>query len=97
MEIDRDHWNKIVDVIIESFSEEKKEDTDYYGRFMHLLKLLHEAKKEGLLPYSNSKRRIALEKLIETGFLIKNSDGSYRLIDDYEKNRESYIEIAIKG
>ena len=43
------------------------------------------------------KLNVSLGKLIETGFLIKNSDGSYRLIDDYEKNLESYIERAIKG
>ena len=53
---------------------------------------LRTAKKQEILPYSNRILKNSLEKLIEIGFLIKQSDGTFKLVENYETNLESYLD-----
>lgn len=89
-------WTKLFDSVIKIMAEEKaKNDDDYFGRYMFLLKKLKEEKKENLLPYSNNTIKKALEKLIEIGFLVKQPDSSYKLVENYKQDLDSFKDKAL--
>lgn len=91
--IDKSHWREICNIVIKSFIEEKTEsENERSNKFSHMLIKLRTAKKQEILPYSNRILKNSLEKLIEIGFLIKQSDGTFKLVENYETNLESYLD-----
>ena len=92
--INHDHWKVIFNQVEKAFADAEP-DHALYGRFTILLKYLREARKLGLLPYTNKTLKLALSKMVEIGFLVKQPDESHRLIENYETSRGSFIEKII--
>lgn len=94
--ISKDHWILIMNKIIEAFSF-KKPGHYMFGQFMILLKYIRVLKLQKLIPYSNLRLRGAISDLVKVGFLIKQVDGSYRLVLDYSNNFDKYVDSLIKN
>ena len=83
----------IFEIVVKVFSESKSKNTDEL-KFGYLHNSLRSAKKEGLLSYSNKKLAKAIEKLIDVGFLIPQSDAKFTLATDYKEKSEEYFKKA---
>ncbi len=97
--IDKPHWERILAIIIGSFEGEVPEkEKEFQGGFMHMFRRIKEAKRRGELPFSNNKLQEALEKVIEFGFLVKQPDNKYRLVENYKSKVSQLIEkLLLKG
>ncbi|MFX0067174.1 MAG: NYN domain-containing protein [Candidatus Hermodarchaeota archaeon] len=93
--IDRSHWDIIFSRVEKAFTETEP-DHELYGRFMILLRYLREAKKSSHLPYTNRTLKNALSKMVEIGYLVRQADESYRLIENYENSRQTFIERVME-
>ncbi|MBA7656398.1 hypothetical protein ES703_64322 [subsurface metagenome] len=94
--IEKEDWRKIFEIIVKAFSESKSKDTDEL-KYGYLHNSLRSAKKEGLLSYSNRKLANAIEKLIDIGFLIPQSDSKFTLATDYKEKSEKYFKKAMNS
>ncbi|MFW9997331.1 MAG: NYN domain-containing protein [Candidatus Odinarchaeota archaeon] len=86
---DESHWRIILDQLELAFSENT--DQYYYGRFGHLNRSIRDAKQDGRLPYSNKTIIAAMNKMMEIGILVKQSDDSFRLIESYETSKDDFL------
>lgn len=93
--ISRKDWSLIINSIIEALLDKSPEQY-MRGRFLTLLKSIRLLKTQKIIPYSNQRLREAINDLIDVGFLVKQDDGTFRLIDDYKENQENYIDKLMK-
>jgi len=88
--IDREAWQIILERIQKAFAEGHPGPT--YGRFKILLGYVRQAGREGLIPNNYGVLRNALSQLASAGILVRQDDGSYRLVEDWEARREEYLD-----
>lgn len=88
--INREAWQIILERIQKAFAEGHPGPT--YGRFKILLGYVRQAGKEGLIPNNYGVLRNALSQLAGAGILVRQDDGSYRLVEDWEARREEYLD-----
>ena len=58
--------------------------------------MIRKAKRDGRLPFSNNRLRMALDMLINKGIIQKQEDESFRLVEDYEERKEHYLKLLIE-
>lgn len=88
-QINRAQWSIILDQIHESFKDGQPGPT--YGRFLVIFKYVREAKKDGRLDLTNAQLKQALSRFVDTGILVEQANGTYRLAPDVGDRREDYL------
>ncbi len=88
--IGREEWLTIVARIEKAFAEGHPGPT--YGRFKILRGYVRQAGKEGLIPNNYGVLRDALSQLAGAGVLLRQDDGSYRLVADWAARQDDYLD-----
>lgn len=93
--IEREHWLVIIDQVKKVFEEGKPGPT--FGRFWVLRSYVRKAKKNGELEYSNEILEAALHRLVKVGVLVKQDNGSFRLVENFEHEKEEFLTELMKA
>lgn len=89
-DLDRHHWAIILEQVCLSFQDGQPGPT--YGRFLVIFKYVRQAKKDERLNLTNGQLKQALSRLVETGILVEQANGTYQLVSDLDTQREFYID-----